>query len=169
VKYFVTVGERTVEVQLDGDRVIVDGVASVVHRESIPRTPLEQVLIDGRAFVLSLEPNGIGRWVAGVRGGRHEVEVVDERTHHVRQLVGQAAATVGQSLKAPMPGLVVRVLVADGEQVAAGQGLVVLEAMKMENELKATGPGVVKAVRVAAGAAVEKGQLLLEVGPPPAP
>jgi pyruvate carboxylase subunit B len=65
-----------------------------------------------------------------------------------------------------MPGLVVRVLVVDGDQVAAGQGLVVLEAMKMENELKATVAGVVKLVRAVAGATVEKGQLLLEVAPP---
>jgi pyruvate carboxylase subunit B len=58
------------------------------------------------------------------------------------------------------------VLVAEGDQVSAGQGLVVLEAMKMENELKAAGAGVVRAVRVAAGATVDKGQLLLEVAPP---
>ena len=168
MKYFVTVGERTVAVQLEGDRVVVDGVASVVHRESVPNTPLEQVLIDGRAFVLSLEANGLGRWVAGVRGGRFELAVVDERTHHVQQLVASGAPPTGHSLKAPMPGLVLRVLVAEGDQVAAGQGLVVLEAMKMENELKAGGTGVVRAVRVVAGATVEKGQLLLEVGPSPA-
>ena len=169
MKYFVTVGGRTLEVELDGDRVVVDGVASVVRRESIPRTPMEQVLVDGRAVVLSLEPDGLGRWVAGIRGGRYEVSVVDERTHHVQQLVGAGTAATGQSLKAPMPGLVVRVLVAEGEEVAAGQGLVVLEAMKMENELKAAGSGVVRTVRVAAGATVEKGQLLLEIGPPAAP
>jgi acetyl/propionyl-CoA carboxylase alpha subunit len=165
VKYFVTVGERTVEVELDGDRVIIDGVASVVHREPVVGTPLDQIMIDGRAFTLSLEPDGLGRWVAGVRGSRYDVAIVDERTHHVQQLVGQAAPPSGQALKAPMPGLVVRVLVAEGDQVAAGQGLVVLEAMKMENELKATVAGVVKSVRAAAGATVEKGQFLLEVGP----
>jgi biotin carboxyl carrier protein len=165
VKYYVTVGERTVEVQLEGDRVIIDGVASVVHREPLPGTPLEQVMIDGRAFTLSLEPDGLGRWVAGVRGSRYDVSVVDERTHHVQELVGPVAAPAGQALKAPMPGLVVRVLVVEGDQVAAGQGLVVLEAMKMENELKATGAGIVQSVRATAGATVEKGQLLLEVGP----
>ncbi|HEX5818351.1 MAG TPA: biotin/lipoyl-containing protein [Gemmatimonadales bacterium] len=165
MKYFVTVGERTVEVQLDGDRVTIDGVVSVVHREPVIGTPLQQVMIDGRAFTLSLESDGPGRWVAGVRGSRYDVAVVDERTHHVQQLVGPGAAPSGQALKAPMPGLVVRVLVAEGDQVATGQGLVVLEAMKMENELKATGTGVVMAVRAMAGATVEKGQLLLEVGP----
>ena len=164
MRYFVTVGDRTVEVELDGERVVIDGVTSVVHREPVAGTPLEQVLIDGRSFMVSLEPNGLGRWVAGARGGRYDLTVVDERTHHVQQLVGAGTAVSGQSLKAPMPGLVVRVLVAEGDQVVAGQGLVVLEAMKMENELKAAGPGVVRTVRVAPGATVEKGQLLLEVG-----
>jgi len=89
--------------------------------------------------------------------------VLDERTRHIRSLAGggdqRRAAGV---LKAPMPGLVVRVQVQPGEKVAAGDPLVVLEAMKMENELKAGAPGVVKSVRVAPGEAVEKGQVLVE-------
>ena len=61
-----------------------------------------------------------------------------------------------------MPGLVLRVQVAPGQEVPAGAGLVVLEAMKMENELKAPAPALIKAVRVQPGQAVEKGQVLLE-------
>ncbi|HJP60192.1 MAG TPA: acetyl-CoA carboxylase biotin carboxyl carrier protein subunit, partial [Gemmatimonadaceae bacterium] len=62
---------------------------------------------------------------------------------------------------APMPGLIVRVNVAPGDAVEAGQGVVVMEAMKMENELRATGPGKVRSVEVAPGVAVEKGALLV--------
>ena len=62
-----------------------------------------------------------------------------------------------------MPGMIVRVNVAVGDHVRAGQGLVVMEAMKMENELRAPADGTVKAVRVDAGAAVEKGALLIEL------
>jgi len=62
---------------------------------------------------------------------------------------------------APMPGLIVRVNVSPGDTVAAGQGLVVVEAMKMENELKAPADGVVARVSVEAGAAVEKGAVLV--------
>jgi pyruvate carboxylase subunit B len=65
-----------------------------------------------------------------------------------------------------MPGLVLRVQVAAGQRVAEGGGLVVLEAMKMENELKAPATGVVKAVRVSPGEAVEKGQVLVEFEAP---
>lgn len=165
MRFFVTVGERTLEVRLEDGRAYVDGVASVVHREPVPGTPLQQVMIDGRAFTLSLEPGGPGRWTAGVRGSRYDISIEDERAHRVRSLVGPAVPPAGQVLKAPMPGLVVRVLVEEGHQVTAGQGLVVLEAMKMENELKASAAGVVRSVRAVAGHTVEKGQVLLEVAP----
>jgi biotin carboxyl carrier protein len=62
-----------------------------------------------------------------------------------------------------MPGLVVRVQVEAGQEVVAGAPLVVLEAMKMENQLKAPGPGRVSEVRVAAGQVVEKGQVLIRL------
>jgi pyruvate carboxylase subunit B len=90
------------------------------------------------------------------------VEVLDERTRHIRSLVGAGKApSGGGAVKAPMPGLVVKVLVEAGATVAAGQGLVVLEAMKMENEIKAMAPGVVDSVAVKAGQAVEKGAPLV--------
>jgi biotin carboxyl carrier protein len=70
-----------------------------------------------------------------------------------------------------MPGLVTKVLVSGGERVVAGTGLVVLEAMKMENQLTAPGKGVVRRVAVQAGQTVEKGQVLVELeeGPSPSP
>ena len=100
-------------------------------------------------------------WVDGVR---FEVEALDERSRAIREL---AAATNGPSgpapLVAPMPGMIVRVNVGAGDQVQAGQGLVVMEAMKMENELRAAAAGKVKRVHVSPGTAVDKGALLLEL------
>jgi biotin carboxyl carrier protein len=90
--------------------------------------------------------------------------VVDERTRHIRSLTGGADRQRRPgALRAPMPGLVVRVLVEPGQAVSGGGGVVVLEAMKMENELKATADGTVKAVRVRPGEPVEKGQVLVEL------
>jgi len=66
-----------------------------------------------------------------------------------------------------MPGLVLRIPVSVGDAVAAGQGVLVLEAMKMENEIKAAAPGVVVGILVQPGQAVEKGQVLLQMGPVP--
>lgn len=82
----------------------------------------------------------------------------------MRALSGASTKPAGPGhLAAPMPGLIVRVNVKEGELVRAGQGLVVMEAMKMENELRATSAGVVHRVLVSAGDAVEKGALLLEM------
>src|SRR6266853_1523136 len=72
----------------------------------------------------------------------------------------------GGTVRAPMPGLVVRIEVAEGQQVDAGAGLVVVEAMKMENELRAPRPGTVQTVHVAVGQAVEKGASLVTLASP---
>jgi biotin carboxyl carrier protein len=164
MKYVVLLDGKTIEVDVDGDRVTVDGQTHNATLALIPGTPLRQLLIDGRPLTLSVEAMGRGRWALTPRGERWEMEVLDERTRHIRSLAGggnqrRAAGT----LKAPMPGLVVRIPVAPGQEVETGDPLVVLEAMKMENELKAPGPAVVKAIRVAQGEAVDKGQVLLEL------
>ena len=95
-----------------------------------------------------------------------QAEVVDERARSIRALTGNRAAAVGpRPVVAPMPGLVVRVEVSEGDMVSAGQGMVIVEAMKMENELLAEGPAIVRRVHVSDGDAVEKGQLLVELAP----
>ena len=95
-------------------------------------------------------------------GGGVELEVVDERTRQIQALTGKRAASGGGTMvRAPMPGLVVRVAVAAGQRVDAGTGVVVVEAMKMENELRAPRAGVVETVHVAVGQAVEKGAPLV--------
>lgn len=168
MKYFVTLGDREVEVIIDGEQVTVDGRTVIVHQTSIPGTPLHQVMIDGRTLLLPLERLGPGRWSSTAWGERREAGVLDERARHIQGLVRQAEPQAqGGVIRAPMPGLVLRIPVAVGDAVAAGQGVLVLEAMKMENEIKAAGPGVVAAIPVQPGQAVEKGQVLLQMGPVP--
>lgn len=87
---------------------------------------------------------------------------------HYERLVQQLGLHVGGSqkinaVKAPMPGLVLNIMVEPGQAVQKGDPLLILEAMKMENVIKAAGDGQVKAVKVQQGAAVDKGQLLLEM------
>jgi len=163
VRYAVLLDGQVIEVEVDGDLVTVAGQPHTATLGAIPGTPLRQLLLDGRPTTLSVESLGRGRWALAPGGERWEVEVLDERARHIRSLTSShdrpRAIPV---LKAPMPGLVLRVQVAPGQRVPTGAGLVVLEAMKMENELKAPAPAVIKAVRVQPGEAVEKGQVLLE-------
>jgi pyruvate carboxylase subunit B len=166
MKYFATVEGREIEVVVDGDRVRVDGRELEAHLGAIPGTPLRHLLLGDRSLTLAIEPAGRGRWHLARFGDRREVEVVDERTRHIRTLTGQGVQARGPAqLKAPMPGLVARVLVEVGQRVEVGTGVVVLEAMKMENELRAGQAGLVRAIPVRPGQAVEKGQLLVELDP----
>jgi biotin carboxyl carrier protein len=165
VKYVVSLGGREVEIEVDGDRVTVGGRILAATLGSSPGTPVRQLLLDGRSEALAVEPMGSGRWALTHRGERYEVEVVDERTRHIRSLTGSSDRGRGPGvLRAPMPGLVVRVQAQAGQAVSPGAGMVVLEAMKMENELRAPRAGTVAAVLCAEGTTVEAGQDLITVG-----
>jgi pyruvate carboxylase subunit B len=107
---------------------------------------------------------GKGRYTLWVDGFRFDVEALDERTRSIRDVSAANAGPSGPApIVAPMPGLVIRVNVSPGDAIEAGQGVVVMEAMKMENELRATTPGTVKSVKVTPGTAVERGALLVEL------
>jgi pyruvate carboxylase subunit B len=163
MKYTVTIAGQDLEVEVDGTTVRVDGKALEAHLSPIPGVPLRHLLLGEQSHTIGMQQAEPGVWRLLVDGVTVEAAVVDERTRHIRSLTGGGTARSGPpTLKAPMPGLVLRVLVTPGQPVAPGQGLVVLEAMKMENELRATAAGTVKAVPVAAGEAVDKGKLLLE-------
>ena len=163
MKYFVSVNGRQVEIELEGGRVTVDGAVHQAALIPVPGTPLRQLLLGDRTLVFSVESPGRGAWLLGHHGDRWELEVVDERTRHIRTLTGEGQRRVGGGvLRAPMPGLVVRVLVEPGQRVPADGGVVVLEAMKMENQLKAPAEAVVKSIRVGPGSVVEKGEVLVE-------
>lgn len=164
MKYFVTVAGKEMVVELDGGHLTVDGTAIASgHLNALPGTPIRHLVLDSASHSLAVEAVGRGLWAVGFLGEQFELEVIDERTRHIRSLTGAGQKGSGPTtLKAPMPGLVVRVSVEAGTKVEAGAPLVVLEAMKMENELRASAAGVVKGVKVQAGQAVEKGQVLVE-------
>lgn len=165
MKYFVTVGGREVVVELEGEHATVDGTSyHSAHLTALPGTPIRHLTLDGGSEVLAVEAAGRGLWAVGFQGERHELEVVDERTRHIRSLTGGGPRAGGPAvLKAPMPGMVMTVAVVEGQHVEAGAALVVLEAMKMENELRATHGGTVSQILAAEGTKVEGGALLIVI------
>jgi pyruvate carboxylase subunit B len=165
MKYVVKVGDTDVDVILDGDRVTVNGVTSTAHVNDVEGTPVRMVTIGDEVHrVVARRGGSRGRYTLWLDGFRFEVEALDERSRAIRELSGAAKGPTGPlPLIAPMPGMIVRVAVQVGDAVVPGQGLVVMEAMKMENELRATSAGTVKAVLAHPGTAVEKGAILLEL------
>jgi pyruvate carboxylase subunit B len=100
-----------------------------------------------------------------INGKPVELVVFDARMRKLQQLSKtDIARKSAEEIKAPMPGLVLRVLAKEGDKVEANDGLIVIEAMKMENEIRAPTKGIVKRIHVKEGQAVDKGSLLLRLG-----
>jgi pyruvate carboxylase subunit B len=163
MRYFVSLKGRTVEVDLGGDGVRVEGQPVVADLVEMDGTEVRSLLLDGRSHRILVTPRGHGNWSLHLSGRHFTAKVVDERTRAIEDMTGSRETPLGPgALKAPMPGLVLKVEVAEGDIVVPGQGLVIVEAMKMENELRSGGDARVKRILVSPGQAVEKGQVLVE-------
>ena len=127
----------------------------------VPEPGVYSVLMDGRSYEARVEETATALVVV-VEGRRFEIEARDPR-RFARKGAGGGADGV-QAVAAPMPGKVVRVLAAVGDEVAAGQGLLVVEAMKMQNEMKAPRAGTVLSLAAAVGATVAAGEVLATIG-----
>ena len=115
------------------------------------------ILIDGRSYAVAI----LGAGEVSVNGRVFHVGVFDPRELRGRRSAADSGGP--QSVTAPMPGRVIRVLVESGQQVAAAEGLIVVEAMKMQNEMKAPRAGRVAAVKTVPGATVSAGDVLLVI------
>jgi pyruvate carboxylase subunit B len=163
VKYVVTVSGRTFDVGITENGVLLNGTPVEASLTAVPDSPLRHLLTDraSRTYAMRRRPEG---WVVERAGEAWIAQVTDERSRELERFREKRAGRDAPGLvRAPMPGLVLRVEVAVGQQVPAGGGLVVLEAMKMENEIRSPSPGTVRAVLVQAGQAVDKGAPLVEV------
>jgi acetyl/propionyl-CoA carboxylase alpha subunit len=151
-------GEGQYEVTLGDETVHVDAVRS--------GPTIYSIIEDGQQFEVMVDERGAHGFDVLVGGRLFHLESIDERT---MLLAGSAAAIVSgpQNVEAEMPGKVVRVNLAPGAAVGEGQGVVVIEAMKMENEIASPIDGVLTQIAVSEGQTVEAGVLLFVVEPPP--
>jgi pyruvate carboxylase subunit B len=164
-RYVIDLDDQTFTVTLEAGRASVDGAPLVeAHLEDIAGTPVRLVTIGGTVHRVTARREGErGRYAVRIDGRRYSVDALDERTRAIRDMAAASRPAAGPvPLHAPMPGLIIKVHVAPGDQVVVGQPLVSIEAMKMENELRATAAGRVRAVPAQAGMAVEKGAALVE-------
>ena len=145
-RYDVTLGERT---------LVVDAARA--------GPLLRSLVIDGQQHEAAVRADADGRYWVSAGGALLEVEATDPLTFLAQQSHGDKGRRGGRAVRAYMPGRVVSLLVAEGDEVAAGQGLLVLEAMKMQNEIQAERSGRVRTIHVAAGEAVEGGDPLLDL------
>ncbi len=149
-------GEGLYEVVIDGQTVHVDAVKS--------GPTIYSIIEDGKQFEAMVDEKGLHGFDVLVAGRTFHLESVDERT---KLLASSAAPVVSgpQTVEAEMPGKVVKIEAAAGDMVEEGQGLVIIEAMKMENEIRSPVDGRVTEMAVTEGQTVEVGTILFVVEP----
>ncbi len=167
MRYFATINDQTYEIDIDRhDRITVDGVELAADLKLVEGRHLYSLLLNNASYEIVLDPDAEARnsYDVMVGGLRYEVKVQDERSRRLSLADRRLRAPEGElAIKAPIPGLIVRVAIEPGLELAEGDTLVILEAMKMENELRAPRAGVVHEVRVQPGDQVTLGQVLLTV------
>jgi biotin carboxyl carrier protein len=164
MRYTAIINEKKYEIQIGpNNSVIVNGEPHIVDFRTIEGNSLYSLLIDNLSWEALVERTG-DEYRVSIDGDLHVVNVEDERTRKMAKAdAGPPAAQGEVSVKAPMPGLVRSITVNVGDQVKAKQGVVILEAMKMENELRSPRQGIVKEIRVKPGDKVVQGQALVVI------
>lgn len=164
MKYVTTIDNKEFEIEVVDERHIRIGDRLLeVDFESVSGQPVFSLILDGKSYE-SFVYQGEEDWDVLLRGRQYQAKVVDEREKRLKEAAGGGVVEGGEfHLKAPMPGLVVAVLIEEGQEVKKGQVMLILESMKMQNELKAPRDGVMGRVRVKAGESVEQRQTLLSV------
>ncbi len=165
MRYLTSINDHTFKIEFvrQSDRldIMIDGQPFEADWEWLGQDRDLSIIVDGRSYHITIEPEN-GRLLVYYAGERFECDVQDERLAELRKLAGEAGVLGGEvEVKAPMPGLVLRILVESGQEVKKGDRLLIIEAMKMENELKAPRDGVVKEINCTEKDAVEQGKALV--------
>ena len=164
MKYVSTVNGVEYQIEIIDERhVIINGRKLTVDFNPVSGQPVYSIIVDGKSLEGFVYP-GDSEWEVLLMGRQYPVVVEDEREKRLKAAAGGSVSETGEyHLKAPMPGMVVSILVKDGQEVERGQVMMILESMKMQNELKTPRAGTVSRIRVKAGESVEQKQTLLSV------
>jgi biotin carboxyl carrier protein len=164
MKYITIVEGKQFNVEIvDEKHVRVDDKLYEIDFETVSGQPVYSLIVDGRSHE-SYIYQGDENWQVLLHGRLYPVTVEDEREKRLRAAAGGGVAETGEfHLRAPMPGLVVAIPVAEGEEIKKGQVILILESMKMQNELKSPRDGTIGRIRVKPGETVEQKQTLLSV------
>jgi len=144
------------------DYLEIDGKGININYCWLRNNSAISLIINGITYTAEIDP-GSEHCNIQIQGKDFETQIFDERSDAIRKLTGAESSKGARSneIKAPMPGLIVKLQVGEGDTVEPGQGLIIVEAMKMENEIYAQSSGVVEKINVKPGQTVNKGELLI--------
>jgi biotin carboxyl carrier protein len=162
----IKINDRTeLDVAVQGEIATVNGKAVSWDMKALPNGTFN-ILADGKSYNAIVENVDRGAKLLQLRinGSRYDL-AIKEPIDQLLQKMGFNISSVKKvdAIKAPMPGLVLKILVTEGQEIKKGEPVLILEAMKMENVFKAPADAVVKAIKVVERKAVEKGEVLIEL------
>ncbi|MCB0215309.1 MAG: biotin/lipoyl-binding protein [Caldilineae bacterium] len=164
MKYIASVDGRDLEIDVDrAGEVTLDGQTLVADLRAIGGSQTYSLLLENRSYELFVERRP-GGYEVMIAGDRFSVDVEDARLKQLKAMGGETHdAAGGAVLTAPMPGLVVKLLVGAGDTVEENQGVLILEAMKMENEIRSPCVGLVRSVSIVPGQTVNQGDVMVVI------
>jgi biotin carboxyl carrier protein len=164
MKYVASVEDQAFSIQFEKkDEIVVDEENHLASLESIGGPSLYSLILDNSSYEVHVEERE-GSYRVLLLGELYTVQVEDERTRRQAQARPRRSLEEGEiAIRSPIPGLIFDVSVSEGQRVQAGEILVIVEAMKMENELRAPREGMVHRTHVAPGDSVDKGQILVTI------
>jgi len=165
MQYIVKIKDKTYKIdinEIDGKlQITLDGKLITVDFTWIKPPHFCSFLVDNKSFDVEITKKSESYYV-NINGSKYECFLEEERFLKIKDIAGlKKEITHEKEIKTPMPGLVVSIEVKEGDMVKIGQGVAIVEAMKMENELKATFEGIVKKIKVKPGQAVDKDEVLV--------
>jgi biotin carboxyl carrier protein len=165
MKYITTIDDKDYAIEILSPRQLsVNGKVYDIDFQTISGQPVFSLLVDGGSYQAAVFPGDDDTLQVLMRGALYVATVEDEREKRLKSAGGGGTATSGEFvLRSPMPGLIVKIPVVDGQEIKKGDVLAILESMKMQNELKSPRDGKVARIQVKPGDSVEQRQTILSV------
>lgn len=165
MKYFSKIADKDVELQLDASEldtlVNLNGMQKKSELIQLGDSNLYSLLVDNRSYQVFLEQKE-ECYLVSLNGRKYSVTLEDEKSRLISSLIKAEKKQKGQvEIKAPMPGLIAEINVSEGQEIKKGDGILIIEAMKMENEIRSNVDGVVKKILGKAKDSVDKDSILM--------
>ncbi|MCF7811239.1 biotin/lipoyl-binding protein [bacterium] len=170
MKLFINVSGKNHEVEIPASGIIeklnINGKNISIDSQWLRNNSAISLIIDGKTYVAEFDSSNEQNNIQ-INGHDFTVSVKDERSKAIGKILGNGSIkkSIEGSIKAPMPGLIVKLNVSEGDLVRKGDGVIIIEAMKMENEIHAQISGTIEKIMVETGQAVDKGALLMKIKP----
>ena len=164
-KYIILAEDKKIPVEVN--KGVIRKIGNKVHETSVRKIDQDEfvVEVDGKKHTGEIVRLKQNKCIVVVNGNTYSFEIATESSHHRTKKIKEEAANASLKLAAPLPGKIIEVLAAKDQRVRKGEAVLILEAMKMQNEIQSPVNGVIKSIHVRAQESVMKDQVLMDISP----